>query len=730
VKSIPCIIFGTMIKKSYFPYIVLFVLAITALFQVVFFIHPLKFDSIDCFYPWRFHIGECLQNGQLPYWNPYQDLGYPIHADPSSGTWYPMVWVIGYFNGYTVYSLAFEMWYHVFMGGIGFYLLAKQLNFDKKLALFAGMSYMLCGLFVGNAQHLPYLISAAWLPFVMLFYFKLATEKSYWNSVKAAFFLFLMVTGGYPAFTIILFYLFVIFFVIYFIKTWENEPKKAVLHFIGRHTLFLVYTVLLCLGLFISIYQVSPYLSRLGDFSLEQALFSPFSPQSFVSFLLPYTTTLHSDYFNSDLSMRNGYFGLFAFLFFIGGLFLKKPLEIKVLFYFGLFSLMAAVGEYLPIRAVLFDYVPMMNVFRFPSVFRLFFIIAALLTALVFLKKQFESNEWKVKPLIYLTGSSVILFIALVMIARTKGYLDLGSFFSVYLFHDNEKLSFWQAVAFQSLFQIAILSLFLLVLWKVKERSKILLSLLVLTGIDLIISTQLNAPATVYYEKVKTSEAHGNVSKYLLGFPEQKAISIEEGGHLPNIGQPYWQNQTTFQKQFSAEGFNSFSFTSYEFIESEYPQLFSELKKNPIVLLSDSIVSEKHLKQYKKDSLFTAKQLFFSPSDYTKLIKFNLHHSVRDTAILISYDAANFTLNSNVKQQQVLTLFQKHYTGWKAFVDNKEVTIYKSDLNFMSVILPAGKHTVEFRYSNPALRIAWILSLLGSLIAISSFFFNVRRENR
>jgi len=641
-----------------------------------------------------------------------------------------MVWLIGYFNGYTVYSLAFEMWFHVFMGGVGFYLLSKHLKFDKKLALFAGMSYMLCGLFVGNAQHLPYLISAAWLPFVILFYFKMATEKSYWNSVKAAFFLFLMVTGGYPAFTIILFYLFVIFFVIYFIKTWKNETKKAVLHFIGRHALFLVYTVILSLGLFISIYQVSPYLSRLGDFSLEQALFSPFSPQSFVSFILPYTTTLHSDYFNSDLSMRNGYFGLFAFLFFIGGLFLKKPLEIKVLFYFGLFSLTAAVGEYLPVRAILFEYVPMMNVFRFPSVFRLYFIIAAILTALVFLKKQFESNEWKVKPLIYLTGGSIILFFALVVIARTKGYLDLGSFFSTYLFHDNEKLSFWQAAAFHSIFQITILSLFILVLWKMKDRSKILLSLLVLTGIDLIFSTQLNAPATVYYEKVKTSEAHENVSKYSLGFPEQKAISIEEGGHLPNIGQPYWQNQTTFQKQFSAEGFNSFSFTSYEFIESEYPQLFTELKKNPTVLLSDSIVSETRLKHYKKDSLFTAKQVFFSPSDYTKLKKFNLHNSESDKAFLTKYDAANFTITTNVQQQQLLTLFQKEYTDWKAFVDNKEVAIYKSDLNFMSIVLPAGKHSVEFRYSNPALRIAWILSLLGSLIAVTSFFIKVRPENR
>ena len=72
------------------------------------------YDMIDCFYPWRFHIGECMQNGIFPYWNPYQDLGYPIHADPSSGTWYPLVWLIGSSVGYTVYTIGFEYFIHVF----------------------------------------------------------------------------------------------------------------------------------------------------------------------------------------------------------------------------------------------------------------------------------------------------------------------------------------------------------------------------------------------------------------------------------------------------------------------------------------------------------------------------------------------------------------------------------------------------------------------------------------
>ena len=47
--------------------------------------HPLKYDMIDQAYPWRYFIGECLQNGNLPLWNPYQLLGrqsMPIRKVP------------------------------------------------------------------------------------------------------------------------------------------------------------------------------------------------------------------------------------------------------------------------------------------------------------------------------------------------------------------------------------------------------------------------------------------------------------------------------------------------------------------------------------------------------------------------------------------------------------------------------------------------------------------------
>lgn len=720
-----------MVKlKKYSPYILMFALVVVAFFQVSFFMHPLKYDAIDCFYPWRFHIGECLQNGQLPYWNPYQDLGYPIHADPSSGAWYPIVWIIGYFNGYSMYSIGFEYLFHVFFAGVGFYTLAKTLKFDPKFALIAAVAYMLSGFFIGNAQHLPYIISACWLPFVLNYYFRLKEEKTHLNSLKAAFFLFLMITGGYPAITVILFYLLLTFFLIQLIKLYQAKLGLEARIFIIRNFQFLIYTFILSGVMLVSIYQVSPYLSRLGDFDLKQALFSPFSPQSFISFLTPLASATHTDLFNSDLSMRNGYFGMFILLFFIIGSFVKKPLEIKVLFFFGLISLTAAVGEYLPVREFMFRYVPMMNVFRFPSVFRLFFILGAILTGVYYLQLVFKGKEVKLKPLIVGAISLGTIFLVLIITARMKGYLGLKEFISNNLFHENQTSTFWQNVAFNSIVQLGFILAFILILWKIKDRQKVLIGIMILSITDLFIATQLNSRYTVFSDQVVAAEASKNVKQLPKGFPPQQNISIEESGHLPGIGQPFWQNLNSFQKQISAEGFNSFSFTSYEFLESEYPQLFSEVKKNKVLLLSDTICHEKDLQKFKKDSLFRSNQLFFNESNFTYLKERSFQPSVGDTAFIKSYDASNFAIASNVKHRRLLTLFQKEYKGWKAYVNDKEVRIFKSNLNFLTIMLPPGKTEVRFEYKNPTLKIAFYLSAFFLFLAISVIGYDFFLSNR
>jgi len=695
-----------MLKKSYFPYVVLLIVVLISFFQVAFNLQPLKFDTIDCFFPWRFYIGECLQNGQLPYWNPYQDLGYPIHADPSSGAWYPVVWLIGSTFGYSIYSISFEFLLHIYLAGVGMFLLARTLKFETKFALMAGIAYMLSGFFVGNAQHLSYIISGCWLPFIIQQYLLLIEEKKAIHALQAGLFMFLSITGGYPAVTIILTYLLLTFYLIHVISLIRSKSYKSILQFTVQNGLFLATTILCSAVMLVSVAQVSPYLSRLGNFNVEQALFSPFSPQSFISFLAPLTTTVKSTYWDADLSMRNGYFGIIILLFFLIGIFIKKPKALRIIFWFGIFSLTASVGNYLPIRALLFNHVPLMNIFRFPSVFRLFFILGAILTGIYSLNHYLTKSERKNWHFHLLLGTAVITFTALIFLARSHGYLGLQSYCKNNIFKEAITSTFWQNLAISCLLQIALLTLLTLAFWRVKNSAKFIYALIFLLILDLIVSVQLVAPYTIFYEHVTAKEAQTNVARYPHGFPIQKAITIDSAAHLPGIGQPFWQNQQIFQKQISAEGFNSFSFTSYELLESDYPLLFKSVKASNLLTLSD-------LESVQNGSVFVDFGSDHLPKKY-KVVS-------GDTAILKDYDAASFHIEAKVKHPCLLTLYQKEYTGWEATINGKETRIYKSNLNFMTVELPAGKSSVVFNFRNPLLKGAFLVSLLtifGALIFI------------
>ena len=695
-----------MLKKSYFPYVVLLIVVLISFFQVAFNLQPLKFDTIDCFFPWRFYIGECLQNGQLPYWNPYQDLGYPIHADPSSGAWYPVVWLIGSTFGYSIYSISFEFLLHIYLAGVGMFLLARTLKFETKFALMAGIAFMLSGFFVGNAQHLSYIISGCWLPFIIQQYLLLIEEKKAIHALQAGLFMFLTITGGYPAVTIILTYLLLTFYLIHVISLIRSKSYKSILQFTIQNGLFLATTILCSAVMLVSVAQVSPYLSRLGNFNLEQALFSPFSPQSFISFLAPLTTTVKSTYWDADLSMRNGYFGLIILMFFLLGIFIQKPKPLRIIFWFGIFSLTASVGNYLPVRSLLFNHVPLMNVFRFPSVFRLFFILAAILTGIYSLHQYLTKTERKNWHYYLLIAVSFATFLILLFAARSHGYLGLQTYYKNNLFNEAISSTFWQNLAVNSLFQLSFLVLLGLTFWRIKNTAKFIATVIFLLIMDLVVSVQLVAPYTVFYEHVTAKEAQTNVARYPHGFPKQKAITIDSAAHLPGIGQPFWQNQQVFQKQISAEGFNSFSFTSYELLESDYPLLFKSVKASNLLTLSD-------LESLRNGSIFVDFGSDHLPRKY-KVVS-------GDTAILKDYDAASFNIEAKVKNPCLLTLNQKEYTGWEATINGKGTPIFKSNLNFMTVELPAGKSKVVFNYRNPLLKVAFYVSLLsifGALIFI------------
>jgi len=699
-------------------YLLFFLITIVAFWQITLFVHPVKYDMIDCYFPWRFYIGECLQHGKFPFWNPYQDLGYPIHADPSSGVWYPFVWIIGYFFGYNVYTIGMEMCIHVFIAAIGFYKLAKTLNLTNHVAVIAAVCYMLCGVFVGNAQHLTYTISACWIPFIINYYIKLSEQKTFLNAIKTAIPLFLIITGGYPAFTFIFFYLMLLLFFYFGIKIFK-ENRKELLPFFYRNFLFIFFTVLLSSGILISVLQVMPYLSRTNSFTLANALFCPFSPQSMVSFLLPFATLKNVEFFNTDFSMSNAYFGILMFVFFVGGIFIRKPTIYNVLFGFALFSLLASFGKYLPVREFLFEHLPLMNLYRFPSVFRLFTIIGFILTGAFcfdkFLKQEFEKTTKNLKIVLIVM---IIAFLITIIVLRIVGYLNMVEFIKNDLLIASTTSTIIQHVTFQSIIQIIILFSFLMIVWKIKEKKRFVNITIGIIVIELIISTQLNAPYTVYSAEFSAKETNHHIKKFPSGFPQLPDIAIDKVNSAEVYFGPFWRNVNIFQKQISSTSFNSFTFLGHQKFIDTTPQLYNEILKNKIVFLSETFFKESDVEKIKKDSMFTSKMLFFNSEEYNKIALNKLKHTSGDSARLVYFAPDSFIVKVISKKSQLLTLLQNNYSGWQVFLNRQPLPIYTSNKSLMSVVVPSGTNEISFIYTNWQVIIACWISIISLVLAL------------
>src|SRR5690349_17871769 len=111
-------------EKKYWFFIV--VVALAGYWQVAFFNNTLKWDMLDQYFPWRYFVSECLRGGILPFWNPYESWGYSILADPQSGVWYPVTWIISLLHGYDLYASQLDFVLHITLAGFGMFALIRH----------------------------------------------------------------------------------------------------------------------------------------------------------------------------------------------------------------------------------------------------------------------------------------------------------------------------------------------------------------------------------------------------------------------------------------------------------------------------------------------------------------------------------------------------------------------------------------------------------------------------
>lgn len=90
----------------------------------------------------------------------------------------------------------------------------------------------------------------------------------------------------------------------------------------------------------------------------------------------------------------------------------------------------------------------------------------------------------------------------------------------------------------------------------------------------------------------------------------------------------------------------------------------------------------------------------------------------KSKAEITRYSPNHLVIETNADQPTALVVSEINYPGWEATVDGKRSEIYAADYLLRGIILPAGNHRVEMRYTAPAARNGVILSGLSFLLIV------------
>lgn len=88
-----------------------------------------------------------------------------------------------------------------------------------------------------------------------------------------------------------------------------------------------------------------------------------------------------------------------------------------------------------------------------------------------------------------------------------------------------------------------------------------------------------------------------------------------------------------------------------------------------------------------------------------------------DSVAIVRYENNYVMIKTQSEADGVLVLADNWYPAWKGFIDDKEVTVHRVNGAFQGIVLPAGNHTVEFRYISEMDWMGRVLTLAGLLAA-------------
>lgn len=129
--------------------------------------YVIPYDAIDENYPTLFFTSQSIRHGQAPWWNPYLFTGMPQIADPQALIFAPLVTLpMAMVANPGPHWLDIIVLVHVLIGGLGVFGFLKSLRLSTAAAIFGAVIAIGGGCAPARLEHTPLIIAIATIPWV------------------------------------------------------------------------------------------------------------------------------------------------------------------------------------------------------------------------------------------------------------------------------------------------------------------------------------------------------------------------------------------------------------------------------------------------------------------------------------------------------------------------------------------------------------------------------------
>jgi hypothetical protein len=735
---------------------------------------PFFRDLGTYFYPMRHSLFESYRAGSLPLWDRHMAMGFPLLADFQSAAFYPphlVFFVLSFFLAIRAIFI-----FHFLVAAVGAYSLWRHWNYSPWLSVIGTLLFTLGGTIVSLANLLNHFQTAVWLPWVILLWERALRSTAWKHFLIFTLVSTIQFLAGSPElFALTLALVLIDGLRIRATSSTISFPRVASVFLLANVLVVMLVMVQLLptLELFLESRRqhVIPYqealnwslnpVTLLNLFFLDKEMV-PGLPNGIRPLVAQEIPFLVSYYLGAVCIFGLGLWSYYSSRW-------EKALSLALI----VVSLVMAFGAFTPVYPLLYRYVPLLSSLRFPEKFFFLTYCVLLFMAMKGLGSFENAKAWNsrinvfIPALIFLIWASLyglfqlrsdILssFVAaksgspLFSVAQVKGTATILASLERQVFL-TAGLSLLIVLSTMNLIRMSLLGGLLVVVvfvdltWAHRGLLFPLNPAFVNEGSRIMEHPDPRLSRIFYYPSPHNLHPSSYRAKGQPSFKEASALPFQD--LLPNAGilygfdymqeidalarRPYADflafannvdpaRQIQLLRMFNVGHLISFEPLSVEgtTLMGRFPQYFSWLYKIDNPIPRTYIVNKVSVEQSSGRVFQRLLAPGFDPAEEVVLDHLVAVASKRPLAAqasIVQYENQRVIVQASLNQPGILILADSYYPGWKAYVNSKEEAIRRANLFFRAVLLPAGTHTVEFRYEPTSFK-------LGLAISIATIF--------